>query len=64
MARYDAGVRLSAAAIAGSLIAAGVVGLSFGVLESGPVSYAAALLGVVAIGAGVRVWRVSSARWS
>jgi hypothetical protein len=55
--RYDGRVRLPPAVVAGNLIAAGIVGLSFAVLESGPVSFGAALLGVLAIGAGVRVWR-------
>jgi hypothetical protein len=59
-ARYDAGVRLPAAVVAGNLIAAGLVGLTFAALESGLVSYGAALLGVLAIGAGVRVWRAGA----
>jgi hypothetical protein len=55
-------VHLRAPVVAGNLIAAGVVGLTFAALESGAVRVVAALLGVLAIGAGVRVWRVSSAR--
>ena len=58
--RYDAAVRLPPAVVAGNLIAAGVLGLTFGALEAGAVRYVAAALGVLAIVAGVLVWRAGA----